>query len=53
MLNISIFGGGGEVEVILWKLEFTMHEYLLMFFQKYLSEAAKNLTKIEIFLFFL
>ena len=34
MLNISIFGGGGEMEVIFWKLEFNMHTYLLFFCQK-------------------
>ena len=52
MLNVSIFGGGGEVDVNFLKLEFSMHTYLLFFFQKYLSLATKNLTKIEIFILF-
>ena len=62
MLNISIFGGGGALEVIFWKLEFSLHTYLLFFFPEITILSYKELDKnrdfsiillIETFLFFL
>ena len=62
MLNISIFAGGGEVEVLFFKIEFVMHTYFLFFFSEIIILSYKELDKnrdfsilflIEIFLFFL
>ena len=54
MLNISIFGGVGEVEVFCGKLELSMHTYLIFFFSEIIILSYKELDKnlIKIFLFF-
>ena len=54
MLNISIFGGGEEVEVFFGELELSMHTYLIFFFSEIIIISYKELDKnlIEIFLFF-
>ena len=44
MLNIFIFGGGGEVEVIFGMLEFSMQTYLL-FFKDIIFLSYKELGK--------
>ena len=45
MLNISIVGGGGEVELIFWKLELSMHTYLLFFFPEIITLSYKELDQ--------